>query len=260
MKLRSIMCVGAMALAAVSFADDYTDGAVVGWARVDSPNARTVIGVPWLNVATDGNVAVAKLVKTDTLTAGDKLYVFDDGTWYFYELSRGKEWVAGTTANANASPVVAGEPDTATVARGKALILERQSTSDPFYLYGKDGALTSAELTATVAAGGEEKATLTLLASPKLAEVDVNASGFITGGIIAAGDSIIVPVAGGNTVSYTRNAENDAWVRETIEQVTMPWGAVFNKKVYTSVGCTIPLGTGFWYSRAAGQSPLTVNW
>ena len=258
MKLRSIVSVGVMALAAAAFADDYSDGAVVGWARVDSPNARTVIGVPWLKVDGDGAVEVAKLVQTSSLTAGDKLYVFDDGMWYFYELDANKAWVAGTTAHANADPVLAGDPATARVTRGKALILERQSTANPFYLYGKDGALSAGELTATVAAGGDESSTLTLLASPRLEEIDVNSkSGFITG-TIADGDSIIMPVAGGNTVSYTR--QNGSWVRETIEQVTMPWGAVFNKKVYTSVGCTIPLGTGFWYSRAAGQSALTINW
>lgn len=256
MKLRSIVSVGVMALAAAAFAD-YTDGKVVGWARVESPNARTIIGVPWLNVGGDGNVEVAKLVKTDTLTQGDKLYVFDNGTWYFYELDSSKAWVAGNTVNANASPVAAGDPTTATIARGKALVLERASTSDPFYLYGKYGDLDSAELTATVAAMSGTKPTLTLLASPKLAEIDVNANNFITG-TINASDSIIMPVEGGFTTSYTRNADNTAWVKKTTTTMTR-FGKTITVEQLTSEGCTIPLGTGFWYSRA-GDSALTINW
>ncbi len=258
MKLRSIVCVGAMALAAAAFADgEYTDGKVVGWARVESPNARTIIGVPWLKVGGDGSVEVAKLVKTDNLTVGDKLYVFDDGTWYFYELDASKAWVAGTTANANASPVKAGDPSAATVARGKALIIERASTSEPFYLYGKYGELEQSESSATVAAKTGDKAQLTLLASPKLAEVDVNAKGFITGEI-NAGDMIIMPVSGGYTTSYTRNTDNTAWVKKTTV-TKQKFGKTITVETLTSDGCTIPLGTGFWYSRA-GDTGLTVNW
>ncbi len=259
MKLRSIMCVGAMALAAVSFADDYTDGAVVGWARVDSPNARTVIGVPWLNVATDGNVAVAKLVKTDTLTPGDALYICDGENWSGYVLSQEKTWVGTQTVKTLAGggqETIPAANDSATLPRGKALILERQSTSEPFYLYGKDGALVQSELTATVAAGGE-KPVLSLLASPKLAEVDVNANGFITG-TIDAGDAIIMPVEGGFTTSYTRNADNTAWVKKTTTTM-QKFGKTITVEQLTSEGCTIPLGTGFWYSRA-GDSALTINW
>lgn len=259
MKLRSIVSVGAIALAAAAFADgEYVGGDVVGWARVDSPNARTVIGVPWLKVDGAGDVKVAKLVKTDNLTEGDKLYVFYDGTWYFYQLDANKTWVAGATATAGAEPPVAAvDPETATIARGKALILERASTSTPFYLYGKDADLAEAELTATVAAKTGDSAALTLLASPKLAEVDVNANGFITG-TIDAGDAIIMPVEGGFTTSYTRNADNTAWVKKTTTTM-QKFGKTITVEQLTSEGCTIPLGTGFWYSRAS-DSALTINW
>ena len=222
MKLRSMMCVGAVALATAALADTYTDGKVYGWLRVDSTNKVTVVGVPWLCVTNDANVEVAKLVKTDNLTAGDKLYIFNNGTWSGFVLNAGLtawEGVATTKKVNGVDTTIPAANDTLRLARGQALYLERDDASQPFYLYGRYGALTSAELTSSIAAGGE-KPTVTLLASPKLdADMDVNSSGRFTG-TIDAGDSIIIPTEGAFSISYTRNAANTAWQKVTKTTMT----------------------------------------
>ena len=66
MKLRSIACVGAMALATAALATDVlTDTKTLGWMRVDSDLAITAVGVPWTDIGDPtANVKVADLVKT----------------------------------------------------------------------------------------------------------------------------------------------------------------------------------------------------
>ena len=266
MKLHSIVCVGAMALAVAAFADgEYTDGKVVGWLRVDSDKAVTVIGIPWLCVAEDANVEVAKLVKTDNLTAGDMLYIYNNGNWTGFRLNDGcTAWEGyATTKKVNGvDTTIPAASDALRLARGQALYLERQNPAEnnvakPFYLYGRYGDLTAEESTSQIAAGGA-KPTVTLLASPKLdADLDVNRSGLFTG-TIDASDSIIIPTQGAFTVSYTRNAANTAWQRVTKTTMTR-FGKQIEVESYTEEGCTIPRGTGFWYSRVA-NSALAINW
>ena len=249
MKLRSIACVGAMALAAAAFADDYTDGKVCGWMRIDSTLPITAVGVPWTDVGDPAaNVKVADLVKTDNLTAGDKLYVYNNGTWLFYQLNSGKEWEAGATANSSVTPVQAGTPDTATIARGQALYLERQSYSSPFYVYGAVGA----EVATTALTG----ATKYLVASPKataFAPRNQEGSRNITGATAksrsAAGDQLIVPLAGGATRIYTLAGGK--------------WGYATNSGRVTETDGgyePVPLGTGFWYVTASASNSITITW
>ena len=124
MKLRSMMFVGAAALTTAALATDVLTDKTLGWMRVDSTLPITAVGVPWTDVSDPtANVKVADLVKTDNLTAGDKLYVYNDGTWLFYQLNASKEWEAGATANSSVTPVQAGTPSAATIERGQALYL-----------------------------------------------------------------------------------------------------------------------------------------
>ena len=244
MKLRSIMCVGTVAMASAAFATDVlTDSKTLGWMRIDSTLPITVVGVPWVDVGNPANnVKVADLVKTDNLTTGDKLYVYDDGTWLLYELNSSKAWVAGTTSS-SVSPVTAGEPDTATIARGQALYLERSSYSDPFYVYGADGeAITSTTLTG---------ATKYLVASPKATAFQVlnaNISG-ATAKTRRGGDQIIVPLDGGNTRIYTLVNNKWGYVGSTgrIEEGTEGY-------------LPVPLGTGFWYVTGSADNSITITW
>ena len=240
-----MMFVGAAALTTAALATDVlTDTKTLGWMRVDSTLPITAVGVPWTDVSDPtANVKVADLVKTDNLTAGDNLYVYNNGTWTFYTLSGGA-WVAGTTANSSIT-ATAGDPSEATIARGQALYLERQSYSDPFYVYGADGsAITSTTLTG---------ATKYLVASPR-ATAFVPQTSAISGATAksrtAAGDQIVVPLEGGATRTYTL--------------ISGKWGYVNGSGVRVKEGddgyLPIQLGTGFWYVTASASNSITITW
>jgi hypothetical protein len=244
------MCIGAVAMASAAFATDVlTDAKTLGWMRVDSTLPITAVGVPWTDVGNPANnVKVADLVKTDTLTEGDKLYVYNNGTWLFYQLNSSKQWEAGATANSSVTPVQAGTPSTATIERGQALYLERSSYSDPFYVYGAVGST----ITSNVLTG----ATKYLVASPKataFAPRNLEGSRNITGATpksrTAAGDQIVVPLAGGATRTYTLASGK--------------WGyATSDGRVAEDSGSyePIPLGTGFWYVTGSGSNSITITW
>ena len=245
MKLRSIVSVGVMALAAAAFADgEYTDGKVCGWMRIDSTFPITAVGVPWVDVAnTNSNVRVKDLVLTDTLTEGDKLYVYNNGTWSFYQLNSGKAWVPGSTATTYAAPIPTADADTATIARGQALYLERSVTNQPFYVYGAEGsAVASTTLTG---------ATKYLVASPKATAFTPshsNISGATPKGR-NSGDQIVVPLNGGSTRIYTLRGGK--------------WGyATSGGRVEEGSESYQPvsLGTGFWYITGSSENAITITW
>ncbi len=246
MKLRSIMCVGAIALAASALATDaLTDSKTLGWMRVDSTLPVTAVGVPWTDVGNPANnVKVADLVKTDNLTAGDNLYVYNNGTWTFYTLSGGA-WVAGTTANSSVT-ATAGDPSTATIARGQALYLERQNPTSPAYFYVY-GAVGSAIATSTLTG-----ATKYLVASPK-ATAFTPTSGNIAGATAKArrvqGDQILVPLAGGATRTYTYIGGK--WGHDVSGSRVEEGGTGYQP---------IQLGTGFWYITASAENSITITW
>ena len=236
MNLRSMMFVGAAALTTAALATDVLTDKTLGWMRVDSTLPITAVGVPWTDVSDPtANVKVADLVKTDNLTDGDNLYVYNNGTWTFYTLSSGA-WVAGTTANSSIT-ATAGNPSEATIARGQALYLERQNPTTPgyFYVYGADGS----EITSTTLSG----ATKYLVASPKAAAFTVT-SAKISGA--SNKDVIQVPLTGGNSRIYQYFTTKNKWR--------------CNGKWEGDAGYEeIPLGTGFWYI-ASSTDAVTVTW
>lgn len=236
MKLRSMMFVGAAALTTAALATDVLTDKTLGWMRVDSTLPITAVGVPWTDVSDPtANVKVADLVKTDNLTDGDNLYVYNSGTWTFYTLSSGA-WVAGTTANSSIT-ATAGNPSEATIARGQALYLERQNPTTPgcFYVYGADGS----EITSTTLSGAKKY----LVASPKATAFTVT-SAKISGA--SNKDVIQVPLTGGTSRIYQYFKTKNKWR--------------CNGKWEDETGYEeIPLGTGFWYL-AASTDAITVTW
>lgn len=247
MKLRSMMCVGVTAFAAVVSATDVlTDDKTLGWMRVDSTNAVTVVGVPWAAVTnTAVDVSVANLIKTDNLTAGDSLYVYNDDTWSRFVLNEGRTaWVGTATTKevANGGSVtIPAASDSETIARGKALYLERQNPTEggvakPFYLYGAVGATA----VATSTFSGANKY---LVASPKAAAFTVT-SAKISGA--SNKDVIQVPLAGGTSRIYQYFSTKNKW------RCNGKWEGETGYE-------DIPLGTGFWYL-ASSTSAITFTW
>ncbi len=246
MKLRSMMCVGAVATAMAAFATDaLTDSKTLGWMRVDSTNAVTVVGVPWAAVTnTAVDVSVANLIKTDNLTAGDSLYVYNDGAWSRFVLNAGRTaWEGSSTTMSigGKSTTIPAATDGQLIARGKALYLERQNPTEggvakPFYLYGAVGAtaVTSSEFS------GANKY---LVASPKASAFVVNHTN-ITGA--SNKDTIQVPLAGGGSRIYQYFTKQNKW------RCNGKWE---DAEGYEAIA----LGTGFWYL-ASSTSAITFNW
>ena len=248
MKLRSMMFVGAAALATAVFADgEYTDGKVCGWMRVDSTLPITAVGVPWTAVSnTTVNVAVADLVKTDSLTTNDKLYIYDNGDWKMFnlqEVSGVRKWVGSTTVSTNSPSGVEAGDDSMLIARGQALYLERQNPATPFYVYGAVGSAIQPQ---TLTANSKN-----LVASPKAEAFVISTTSIVNATAKARGqkgDQIVVPLDGGASRVYT--LVNGAWGYTDSSTGSRMTGAE---------ACKVPLGTGFWYNTAVGSTP-TINW
>ena len=241
MKLRSMMFVGAAALTTAALATDVLTDKTLGWMRVDSTLPITAVGVPWTAVSnTAVNVAVADLVKTDSLSTNDKLYIYDNGDWKMFnlqEVSGVKKWVGSTTVSANSPSGVEAGDDSMLIARGQALYLERQNPTTPgyFYVYGADGS----EITSTTLSGAKKY----LVASPKATAFTVT-SEKITGA--SNKDVIQVPLTGGTSRIYQYFATKNKW------RCNGKWEGETDYE-------DIPLGTGFWYL-ASSTGEVTFTW
>ena len=223
----------------------------MGILKVPSPKALEIVAVPWNRLAPDENqsVLVADLVKTATLTPGDKLHVYDRAkknykSWS-YDIEKG--WVALGTyklTKAGLEQTTAPDQSEQAVDRGSAVWLERQDASKPFYLYGqysKDAVATKIEK------GTADVPSHNLVASPSLVPFDLN-GGKITG-TPNAKDQIIVPQGGGQTPKVYTWKSGNGWGYTKI---------VNGRLVFYTEDAQVPAGTGFWYI-SKGGSP-TIKW
>lgn len=247
MKFKSLIC--ALAAAAMaSISADQTSSNICGWMKIASDLDAVIIGVPWVEVGTAADIKVANLVKTDNLTTGDKLYYYQNGTWSCWELGA-TGWTGTTTVTSDRITPAAGAAEQA-ITRGQALILERQSKTSPFYLYGqyKSDAVAGQTLTA----GTAEAPSYTLLASPYVTAFDPNATGKITGA--GADDTIVIPLNGGDQKVY--QLKDNVWGYYGTETVTK--GKLTIKKQVWKAADAVPAGTGFWYVSRGGTP--TIAW
>ena len=250
MKLKSVLCALAIAATVPLFADQ-TSSNICGWMKVTSNLRNTIIGVPWVavNGENDAAVKVAKLVKTDNLTQGDKLYLYDaaNNTWFARTLGE-TGWAADTTVTIDKAVVGTPAEDQA-LPRGQALILERQNVTAPFYLFGQY--TTSAVASQTVQAGTAEAPVMMLLANPLPAAFDLN-----SGKITNAGetDTIVVPQNdGAQTIYSLKNGKWGYYKKVTIEK----FGLTMTQNQWCEAE-PLPMGTGFWYVSRGGAA--TIAW
>lgn len=256
MKLGSLVCIGAAALALPLCAADFeltgTDNQVLGWMKIVSTAKNTIIAVPWLAVE-GGDVAVADYINKATLSEGDALYSYDaaTGKWAVFKLNADKSaWVAQTTADENGPQPVPGA-ESVTLARGKAVFLQRQNTSSAIYVYGK---YDTSAVSATVAAGTEAAPAYTLIANPNDSDFDLNASGVWTTAP-ANGDKITVNGEDGSIVdTYEYNATTGKWEHDV---VTTKYGMKVKKR--STEGCKVAAGLGVWYV-SIGNAAAQLTW
>lgn len=242
MNLRSLMCGFALAAAATASAAVVAGGNTCGLMNVPSTAATTMIAVPWVNVG-GSDVEVAKLVKTDTLTAGDELYYYDGASYNRWVLKADKTWEPSAVSNAQGT-FVSPAADLG-IARGKGLILVRQSVDAEIWVYGQHDA---SAVSVKPAAGSVDAPAYTMIANPKTSDYNLNAKGAVG----AAGDQIVFA---GTTEIYTCNGT--AWTKTVSEQKTIGTKTVTVKK-QSADGVVIPAGKGAWYV-SKGGSP-TINW
>ncbi len=249
MKLRLMM--GWCALAAtVALGADVTGQNICGLMNVPSTAQYTMIAVPWVTVGgnTDA-MAVANLVKTDTLSEGDELYYYANGTYYRWVLTSGVWTPTHTTmADAKGDSVTVLAPEASyTLPRGTGLFLVRKDTSKEIWLYGQ---YSTKEVAVAVAKGTPETPAYTMIANPNAEAYNLNDKGVTVE--VEVGDQILLDDA---KTLYT--FKDGSWLRQGTKTVTM--GST-EKTVATWVkdGCVIPAGRGAWYVSKGGKP--TIKW
>ena len=219
---------------------------------------KVALSVPWKSLQGGGNIAVVDLVRTANLAAGDKLYVYDQANsrYLMWALDDEKAWQPTATyaidENGSMSAISSGEPESSTVPRGSAVWLERgvTSRSAPVYLCGKHDATTPVVSSIAAAAGG--KPSWNLVAAPAAEDVNINTK--ITSA--TNGDVIVVPSAGA-PVTYERR--NGSWGRNvTTSTYNSRLGRNVTTTAFSTEGCVIPRGTGFWYKNSGAAK--NIEW
>ena len=122
MKLRLMIC-AAVASTAL-FGEDATS-ATYAVMNVTNAYTDTVIAVPWVGL--DGSaITISNLVNTTTLAEGDKLYMYDNGTWYEYTKSEGV-WTGATTITTSGDHTAESQVVAAVLGMGVGLIISMMS-------------------------------------------------------------------------------------------------------------------------------------
>lgn len=224
----------------------------IGIMRKKAANKREIVPVPWTKFAAGAeDIAVSNLVKTAGLSAGDKLYVYDDSAKRYatWELQSDKTWKPVKTVkmvNGKLEVQTADSPEVATVKRGSGVWLERHDITKPIHFVGQHDA---APVEVPVEAGTTAMPKWNLVASPLLTDWDLNS---VSEGVNVA-DRIIVPT-GKEPRIYTRDATNAKWGYITYEANAK--GIV--KPVRKEDDTMLKAGTGFWYVSEGGAP--TLRW
>ena len=263
MKLRSLICVSAVAAAMSAAATTTVNGANT-FCRlpVSSPYASTIIALPFSGCGeSQMQIYVTNLVMTANLTTGDTLlWKNASGTWLGWEFD-GTKWAAISTASQEAWNAGVPAAETA-IPCGQACWLNRANaaTQPVFYLYGQ---VNTNLASATAYAGDGSKPTFTLLGYPT-EQGDLLISS-LPG---TDGDSVLVPADGG--LGYKEYVHNDgAWKTKstTTTTTTITRGGktkTVNTTTITYTAVTdsdkIAAGLGFMYGRLANADlPLWSN-
>ena len=243
MKLRLMICAAAASTALFAGENDPTS-ATYAVMNVTNAYTDTVIAVPWVGL--DGSaIKISDLVNTTTLSAGDKLYMYNDNDiWYEYtKTSDG--WTVSDTITTTGSH----SAESQVVQRGTGLILHRSSGNGNVFLCGR---VDSSPISTTIANGK------TLFANPTASAVNLDDK-FTAAAGATEGDAIMIPLNNGGSDTYTFNGTE--WGKST--KVANGTITVADKIItkyedkWTKCG-SIPAGTGAWYITTG--SGYTVTW
>lgn len=251
-----LSAVSVIAIAGVAGAADSTQFGVL---RVPSSLKKTIVSVPWLESGTGTqNVTISNLVLTADLEVGDLLKYYNGSSYECWRLAEGagnvKYWQSVVMDNGNGDYVPTGNPAETTIARGKAIILDRcgkpaegtRDLSKGFCIMGKpaDGSVVT-----TLLASSSSASAYSLIAPPNVnGATDVNTG--MTWTNIEVGDLLALNTANG--VKYygyakTSRAENIyKWV---------------DAQTGSQQNITIPCGQGAWFiSKATAVTNKKASW
>ena len=243
---------------------------VFGVLKLDIGTAvgQTIIGVPWENVG-GGDIDVNKIMLTNNLATGDKLYYFNYATKKFqiWELNLSTGWDAQTTVPER-EYLEAVVNENQSIPRGAALILSRESAGPvgggSVYLYGQ---YLSSDAVTTITPRTSARATdyvYNLIAPSRQEGVPLNraiyfsnseATSALTGDYSwknedLNGDKIILT----DGTMYSHDSNGWYVMKRTGESPTSP-----KVKSYEDADVLIPMGKGAWYMRN-GTSNLYIKW
>ena len=207
---------------------------------VNSTLKNTIVAISLRGL--DGErIAVSNLVKTTNLTAGDKLYTFDDGMYEEWTLEESGSWgkvEKKYTMNKTGALVVSDGTDASTVQMsvGSGIWLVRndqyvEGTSFTFYLYGKP---ESSPVSTTVAGKW------TLIGNPTTGSVTISAKMLQD---ISQGDEIVLE----NRKRYTWWDDSTGWI------TTDENGTLIKANPQPALGA----GHGCWMHTKSGA---TITW
>lgn len=235
-KFALFSCLSLLTVASVAETIEVTVGSV-GVTQITSTLKNTIVAVSFADLEAGGDIKVADLVKTDNLTEGDQLAIFNGGSTYDTWTLLGGAWVKNDkTYTVGANGLVEGEgeaADVTTKAVGTGFWLCRGNNWDgkefTFYTYGKPVETKTSTIPAD---------TVTLVGNPTQQNVNLNDAGKVEGARFA---DYIMTIEDGVPQYYMYNGSG--------------WGRNSDSGV-VSLPAVAP-GHGFWIQTKANA---TINW
>ena len=267
MKLRSLICVSAIAATSATFA--LVSGNTFARLKVTSGVKDSIIAIPFAGCGeSTAEIYVTNLVMTAGLANGDTL-MYNDGTdWHAWEIQGASgntagHWV-GVATSSKTTQTLASPAEEFKVACGKACWLMR-STAASCYLYGQVNATKPSSVTVAGAASDNAVA-YTIIAKPdEAAALDLNT--WKDKGM-GDGDTLLVPDATSGTgqKTYKYDGKAKAWAQMTTSTVKVTNPRTKQESTVTQTSwtpiassVTIPAGQGVMYGRK-GTSSATLQW
>lgn len=200
----------------------------------------------------DVKIAAADIVQAATLSAGDKMYVWNgtSGTsqkYEVYKVDANGTWVVEehkVTVAADGTVTEGSElPESLRVQTGSGIFIERKDTSKPIYVYGQ--VLTNMVAETTFGSG------LTLVSAPStkaMAQIDLNALAWsgvkdVTVSTTTSGKKIVTSYTNADFIYYRSTANKVI----RLYHYNGKWGTVSGTWKDATDAAIIPPGTAFWY-------------
>ena len=240
--MKKLLAIAVCASAVAAFADlEPTTLGTVGVTAITSTLTNTVVAVSYKDLAEAGNIAVSNIVKTTNLLEGDRLYVFNNGSYQVYKLSsNGGYWQkmtnaeVGSTGGLTITEGVAANSKLLAVGQGIWLVRGPKWDGEEFtfYIYGKPANSN----TVPVSSGTN------LVGNPTTSNVAPTVAN------PSDGDRVLVPQNFALPITYTYNETKKQWSHTGSD----------HKKVFGALP-EIKAGTGFWYVAKGEVTTITFE-